>query len=93
MMNWEPETKTLIISYQDLEHIIAAGRTEEGYIDFDAGLDSELFMDGLQDMDRNGLKVEDIETLIVRMKARTIWARGTDPKMLKIHKGTIQGQI
>jgi hypothetical protein len=92
-MNWEPETKILIISYQDLEDIIAAGRTEEGYIDFDDGLDSELFMAGLQDTDRNGVKVEDIENLVVRMRNRTLWAKDTDPGMLQVHKGTIQGQI
>jgi len=82
-MTWNKNTKTLTISYQDLEHIV-------GDWDFDKGLDGELFYAGLRDMNDKGINVKDIDKVVIIMKRRTIWAKGTPREMLKIHKGEIE---
>jgi hypothetical protein len=85
-MNWDSSTKTLEISYQDLEHILDGFPDE----DFEEGLDSELFLAGLRDAEGRGLQVAEIETILIHFQQRTGWAQGTPPEMLAIHRGKVK---
>lgn len=84
-MKWNPESKILEISYQDLEHILGSYPDE----DFEEGLASALFLAGLRDIDGNGLEIADIVDILIHFQQRTVWAPGTPPEMLSVHKGRV----
>ena len=85
MMKWNEEKRQLVMSFQDLEHVLC-GYDPENDIDFDEALRGELALGGLDDLID---PEKDINTILIKYHDRTIWAKDTPAKYLKMHKGSI----
>ena len=90
-MEWDETNRQLEISFQDLEHILNYYDPESG-VDFDEALRAELFLNGLRGIQGEGVDPKDIQRIVINYQARTIWASGTPPDYLQVHKGHIAGE-
>ena len=76
-MNYDPRTKTVTMTFQDLEHVLGRGD------DLDESLIRELYLHGVD------VEVSEVERVIVDWQQRTVWAPGTPEEYLKTHKGRV----
>jgi len=87
MMRWNKKEKQLMMSFQDLEHVLGEYDPEHGF-GFDDAIKSELRLSGLNRIDPE----KDINTILIEYQSRTIWAKNTPTEYLKTHKGVIAEQ-